>query len=147
MAKLRNYQELIVWQKAMDLVIAVYQQTREFPREELYGLTNQLRRASVSIPSNIAEGQGRNTTGDFRQFLSIAYGSLQEVETQLLISGRLHNLNAEQLDPLGKVAPCGDVRDRLPDGPHPLAPSPARGRGGNRASGGGEGSTERVTHI
>ena len=100
MAKLRNYQELIVWQKAMDLVIAVYQQTREFPREELYGLTNQLRRASVSIPSNIAEGQGRNTTGDFRQFLSIAYGSLQEVETQLLIAGRLHNLNAEQLDPL-----------------------------------------------
>jgi len=107
MAKLRNYQELIVWQKAMDLVIAVYQQTREFPREELYGLTNQLRRASVSIPSNIAEGQGRNTTGDFRQFLSIAYGSLQEVETQLLIAGRLHNLNAEQLDPL--LAQCAEV--------------------------------------
>jgi len=63
--KVRNYQELIVWQKAMDLVDAVYATSQSFPREEIYGLTTQLRRAAVSIPSNIAEGQGRRTTADF----------------------------------------------------------------------------------
>ena len=107
MAKVRTYQELVVWQKAMDLVVAVYEQTRAFPKEEMYGLTNQLRRASVSVPSNIAEGQGRNSTKQFRHFLSIAYGSLQEVETQLLIARRLQYLTAEQSDPL--LAQCAEV--------------------------------------
>ena len=87
--KLKNYQELIVWQRAMDLVEEVYKSSRDFPREEIYGLTSQIRRAAVSVPSNIAEGQGRRTTSDFLRHLSIAYGSLSEVETQLLIAGRL----------------------------------------------------------
>ena len=107
MTKVRSYQELIVWQKAMDLVVAVYEQTQAFPKTEIYGLTNQLRRASVSIPSNIAEGQGRNSTKQFRYFLSIAYGSLQEVETQLFIAKRLQYLTAEQTDPL--LAQCAEV--------------------------------------
>jgi four helix bundle protein len=87
--KVKNYQELIAWQKAMDLVEEVYLASRSFPREELYGLTSQLRRAAVSIPSNVAEGQGRRTTPDFLRHLSIAYGSLRELETQILIATRL----------------------------------------------------------
>jgi four helix bundle protein len=73
----------------MDLVEDVYKPSRAFPREEVYALTNQIRRAAVSIPSNIAEGQGRRTTSDFLRHLSIAYGSLLEVETQMLIARRL----------------------------------------------------------
>ena len=85
----KNYQELVAWQKAMDLVEDVYKLTKHFPREELYALTSQIRRAAVSVPSNIAEGQGRRTTSDFLRHLSIAYGSLREVETQTLIAQRL----------------------------------------------------------
>jgi len=88
--QVKSYKDLIVWQKAMDLVEMVYQVTRSFPKDELYGLTNQLRRAAVSVPSNIAEGQAHNSTAEFRNFLSIAHGSLAEVETQLLIAERLH---------------------------------------------------------
>jgi four helix bundle protein len=90
--KVKNYQELIAWQKAMDLVDDIYKASREFPREEIYALTGQIRRAAVSIPSNIAEGQGRRTTADFLRHLSIAYGSLREVETQILIAQRLKYL-------------------------------------------------------
>jgi len=86
----RNYTDLVAWQKGMDLVELVYRVTACFPREERYGLTNQLRRAVVSIPSNIAEGQGRATTREFAHFLSIAYGSLREVETQIRIAERLN---------------------------------------------------------
>jgi four helix bundle protein len=86
---IQSDRELIVWQKAMDLVEAIYRATVEFPREEIYGLTAQVRRAAVSIASNIAEGQGRNTTRDFLHFLSIAQGSVKEVETQVLIAERL----------------------------------------------------------
>ena len=85
----RNYSELIVWHKAMDLVAMVYASTKAFPKEELYGLTNQLRRAVVSIPPNIADGQGRRSTNEFVRYLSIAHGSLREVETQILIAERL----------------------------------------------------------
>ena len=85
----KNYQDLIAWQKAMALVEMIYQVTRQFPREEIYGLTGQIRRASVSIPSNIAEGQGRTSNKEFQNFLSIAHGSLREVETQILIVQRL----------------------------------------------------------
>jgi four helix bundle protein len=85
----KDYRELIVWQKAMDLVEQIYSITKQFPREELYGLTSQIRRASVSIPSNIAEGQARRTTKDFLHFLAVSYGSLKEVETQILIAERL----------------------------------------------------------
>ena len=76
--QVKSYKDLIVWQKAMDLVEMVYHVTKSFPREERYGLTNQLRRASVSIPPNVAEGHARNSTAEFRNFLSITRGSLAE---------------------------------------------------------------------
>ena len=85
----RNYADLIAWQKAMDLTEQVYALVSRFPKEEPFGRTAQLKRAAVSIPSNIAEGQGRWTTGEFVQFLGIANGSLREVETQLRIAVRL----------------------------------------------------------
>jgi four helix bundle protein len=92
----KDYRELIVWQKAMDLVEATYRTTGNFPKEELYGLTSQMRRAAVSIPSNIAEGQARNTTRDFLHFLAVAYGSLKEIETQVLIAERLGYISDHQ---------------------------------------------------
>jgi four helix bundle protein len=92
----KNYQDLIAWQKAMDLVEMIYGATRGFPREEIYGLVSQVRRATVSIPSNIAEGQGRTTTKEFQNFLSIAHGSIREVETQILIAQRLNYLQKDQ---------------------------------------------------
>jgi four helix bundle protein len=85
----KSYRELIVWQKAMDLAESVYKLTSGFPREEIYGLTSQVRRSAVSIASNIAEGQGRSSTRDFLNFLSIARGSLCEMETQVLLAERL----------------------------------------------------------
>ena len=85
----QSFQDSIAWQRAMDLSTAVYAATRVFPKEEMFGLTNQLRRASVSIASNIAEGQGRLTTGEFIHFLGMARGSALEVETQLELASRL----------------------------------------------------------
>jgi four helix bundle protein len=85
----QNYRDLIAWQKAMDLVEGVYQSTRPWPREELYGLTGQVRRAAGSIAANIAEGQGRTSKNEFLHHLSIAHGSLREVETLVLIAQRL----------------------------------------------------------
>lgn len=92
----RNYQDLIAWQKAMDLVDLVYQMTKTFPREEMFGLTNQVRRAAVSVPSNIAEGQGRQTKPEFARFLWISHASVREVETQMMIARRQGYLAAEQ---------------------------------------------------
>jgi four helix bundle protein len=89
----RSYQDLVAWQKSMALVTAIYHHTRDFPSSELYGLTSQLRRAAVSIPSNIAEGQGRLSVGEFKQFLGHAKGSSCEVETQLLIARNLGYLD------------------------------------------------------
>src|SRR5437899_9495148 len=83
------YRDLIVWQDSMDLVVTVYRITATFPKEERYSLVNQLRRAAVSVPSNIAEGHGRSRTGDYLRHLSVAVGSLSEVETQVQISRRL----------------------------------------------------------
>jgi four helix bundle protein len=94
--KPRCYSDLIAWQKAMDLVEEVYRATRGFPSDERFGLTSQVRRAVVSVPSNIAEGQGRASTREFLHFLSIAYGSLLEVETQIHIAHRLGYLEAQQ---------------------------------------------------
>src|SRR5262249_3823706 len=94
----RNYRDLIAWQKAMDLVEVVYGLSTSFPREELYGLTSQIRRAAVSVPSNIAEGQGRWTTGEFLQFLGVANGSLREIETQLHIALRLKYVTQDEID-------------------------------------------------
>jgi four helix bundle protein len=95
-----NYQDLIAWQKAMDLVVLLYRLTAGFPQEERFGLTAQMRRAAVSIPSNIAEGQGRRSDGIFKQHLSIAHGSIRELETQTLLSGRLQLLAQPQVDEL-----------------------------------------------
>jgi four helix bundle protein len=85
-----TYKDLIVWQKAMDLVTAVYKITVKFPTEEKYGLISQSRRCSVSIPSNIAEGKRRGTDNQFKQFLLIAFGSASELETQIEIAKRLN---------------------------------------------------------
>lgn len=92
----KTYRELVGWQRAMDLVEQIYLVTKGFPREETYGLTSQIRRAAVSVPSNIAEGQGRQSTKEFINHLSIAYGSLLEVETQTLIAQRLSYITREQ---------------------------------------------------
>ena len=94
--QIQTYKDLIVWQKAMDLAEQTHKLTRSFPKEELYGLTSQLRRAAVSVPSNIAEGQARQSTAEFRNFLSIAQGSLAEVETQLLLAIRFEYLTQQQ---------------------------------------------------
>jgi four helix bundle protein len=90
----QSYRELVAWRKAMLLVREIYDATRTFPKEELYGLTNQLRRAAVSVPSNIAEGQARFSPKEFCHFLSHARGSLVELETQLLIAQDLGYLSA-----------------------------------------------------
>jgi four helix bundle protein len=85
----RGFKELKVWQSSMDMVTKVYALTKGFPKEELYGLTSQIRRAAVSVPSNIAEGRAKRSTRDYIRFVNIAYGSLAELETQFMIA---HNL-------------------------------------------------------
>ena len=89
----RSYRELVAWQKAIELVTEVYRCTQGFPRHEVYGLAGQLRRAAVSIPSNIAEGQGRVTRGEFKQFLGHARGSVFELDSQILIARNLGYLD------------------------------------------------------
>jgi four helix bundle protein len=96
----QNYRDLFAWQKAMDLVECVYRATRDWPKEEMYGLTNQVRRAVVSVPANMAEGQGRNSTREFVRYLSIAMGSLYEVETHISIAQRLQYMDAHTCDEL-----------------------------------------------
>ena len=105
-----SYRDLVAWQKAMDLAVDCYKSTGSFPQEERYGLTSQIRRASSSIAANIAEGQGRETTGSFIQFVRIAQGSLKELETHLILSrriGYLDNREEQQLlercDELGRI--------------------------------------------
>ncbi len=105
--QLKRYQELIAWQKAIALVTEIYSLTSAFPQAEIYGLTSQLRRATVSVPSNIAEGQGRATKGEFIQFLCHARGSLYEVETQVVISRNLGYLTLEQQESL--LAALGEL--------------------------------------
>lgn len=87
--RVESYRDLIVWQKAMDLVVAIYRETDGWPPSEKYGLTQQLRRCVVSVPSNIAEGQGRRSDREFAQFLRIAHGSLREAETQIMLGQRI----------------------------------------------------------
>jgi four helix bundle protein len=86
---LKNYKELKVWDKSYQLCLEVYRITQEFPKIEIYGLISQMRRAALSIPSNIAEGYGRKTITDYLRFLCIAYGSVCELETQIMLSGDL----------------------------------------------------------
>src|SRR3974390_2610222 len=97
-----SYTDLVVWQKAVELVTEIYKATSNFPREELFGLTSQIRRSAVSVPSNIAEGQGRATKGEFVQFLGHARGSLFELETQVLIAAELKYLSDEHQRRLGE---------------------------------------------
>ena len=92
------YKELIVWQKSLLLVKHIYLVTKDFPRSELYGLTSQMRRAAVSIPSNIAEGQTRKSHAEFSHFLEIAHGSLAELETQMIISKMLGYVEQKRFD-------------------------------------------------
>lgn len=95
---LRGHKDLEVWKRSMTFVTTIYQITRDFPKDEVYGITNQMRRAAVSIPSNIAEGASRGFDKEFVQFLHIALGSLSELETQILIAGNLQYLsNVEHL--------------------------------------------------
>lgn len=91
--QIESHRDLHVWQKSMELVLLVYKASQHFPREELYGLTAQLRRAIVSVPANIAEGNARATTRDYAHFLSIARGSLMESETLVLLATRLNYMN------------------------------------------------------
>jgi four helix bundle protein len=98
--KSRSYQDLEVWKLAINFVKEIYLLTDKFPPREIYGLTSQIRRAAVSIPSNIAEGQGRSSAKEFRQFLAIALGSLAEIETQLIIAREINLLGSEEKEPL-----------------------------------------------
>lgn len=93
----QSFRDLIVWQRAVDLTTEIYRLTESFPNAEMYGLTSQLRRAAVSVASNIAEGTGRGSKGEFRQFLNMARGSICEVQTQLIIAGTLGFAGSEKL--------------------------------------------------
>ncbi len=108
----QSYKNLIAWQKAMQFVAVIYRETRQFPKEERYGLTNQLRRAAVSVPSNIAEGQARFSQKEFKHFLSQARGSLVEIETQLLISQSLGYLPAKSTQVLMKQQQNSEESER-----------------------------------
>lgn len=108
---LKNFKELKVWQKAYQFCLDIYKVTRAFPKEERYGLTSQLRRAAVSVASNIAEGCGRKTTPEYIQALYIAYGSNCELETQIMLSGDLGYIEEEMLQKFQKD--LGDIERML----------------------------------
>lgn len=111
---MRNYTKLDVWQKSMDLVTEIYTITKSFPKEELYTLTAQLRRAAISIPANIAEGRAKRTTRDFMRFINIAAGSTAEIETHILISERLGYLSSTQTQQfLENIDHIGRMLNRL----------------------------------
>ncbi|MDA7706340.1 four helix bundle protein [Flavobacteriaceae bacterium] len=97
---MHKFEELKIWQKSMAITEKCYKETENFPNEEKYGLTSQLRRSAVSIPSNISEGAGRNTNGEFKQFLGIANGSSYELLTQLYLSLRLKLIKEENVRPI-----------------------------------------------
>jgi four helix bundle protein len=99
----RHYRELKVWQAGMELAVKCYDVTRGFPKEEMFGLTTQIRRSAVSIPANLAEGQGRQSTKEFLNFISIARGSLMELETHLQLSHRVSLLQKPVLEELLKL--------------------------------------------
>ena len=100
MAKIKNYRDLVVWQKAMDLTTMLYQIVRKLPKEETYALSDQMRRAAISIPSNIAEGFGRNSTKEYTHFLYITKGSVCELETQLMLCVRIEYLTEIEIQPI-----------------------------------------------
>jgi four helix bundle protein len=123
--KIKSYKDLIAWQMGMQLVEEVYTITRGFPKEELYGLIQQLRRAAVSIPSNIAEGHSRIGSREFVHRLSIAHGSLAEVETQIEIARRLGYITPEEVAAIGDIAAeVGRIINGLINSLEKLAPGP-----------------------
>ena len=95
---MHNYKQLEVWNKGIELASAIYKVTKNFPNEEKFGIISQMRRSSVSISSNIAEGAGRNSDNEFRQFLNISFGSCSELETQLIISQNLEYLTEDEFE-------------------------------------------------
>jgi four helix bundle protein len=97
---MNNYKELKIWQRSVDLAVRIYKETQKFPKEEQYGLTSQIRRSAVSIPSNIAEGAGRNSRKEFNNFLGVSHGSSCELETQLIIAQRVELLDEVILESL-----------------------------------------------
>lgn len=101
---MRTYRDLVVWQKSMDLVTFAYKTTKIFPKEELYGITSQIRRCAVSIPSNIAEGYARKSTPDYLRFLRVSNGSLFEFQTQIEIAFNLEYIDNQQFDKLFKAS-------------------------------------------
>lgn len=101
---MKTYRDLIVWQKSMDLVFIIYKVAAQFPKEEIYNLTSQIKRSAVSVPSNIAEGYGRNSSGDYVRFLQIASGSLYELQTQLEICFRLEFLTEEKYKKINSLS-------------------------------------------
>jgi four helix bundle protein len=109
--QVRNYRDLIVWQKAMVMVGSIYELTKTFPADERFGLVAQIRRAAVSVPSNIAEGQARHTSKEFAQFISHAEGSLAEVDTQLALSGQLGFCGEQEL--VAAFAQVEEIRKML----------------------------------
>jgi four helix bundle protein len=131
----RGYKDLFVWRYSIDLVPLIYRITKSFPSDELFGITSQLRRAIVSVPSNIAEGQGRAHHKEFIHFLSIALGSLAEVDTLLIIAGKLGFINQSQLQEIeNKILSIRKSLQKLIQsqpmrfgpGPRPPAPGPRR---------------------
>ena len=100
---MKPHRNLIAWQKGMDLVVVIYEITRDFPKEETYGIVSQLRRAAISVPSNIAEGAADRTADQFRNFLSVAIGSLNEINTQLELSMRIGYLSTEKHDEVQRL--------------------------------------------
>jgi four helix bundle protein len=119
---IRRYRDLIAWQKGMDLVEMVYRNSDNWPKAEHYGLINQVRRAAVSVPANIAEGQGRSSTKEYLHHLSIARGSLLEVETHLLIAQRLGYLSNESADNV--LAQAAEVSRLISGLSRSLTPNP-----------------------
>lgn len=97
---MHNFKELKIWQRSMQLTEDIYRISVDLPQEEKWGMKSQLRRSAISVPSNIAEGAGRNTDGEFNQFLGIATGSLNELYTQLLLSQKLNLIQIERIQPL-----------------------------------------------
>jgi four helix bundle protein len=97
MSEIKSYKDLLIWQKGIDIVCLTYKSVSDFPKDELYALSSQIKRSSVSIPSNISEGYGRQSTQSYIQFIKIARGSLCELETQLLVANKLGFINDEKL--------------------------------------------------
>jgi len=100
MSSINSYRDLVVWQEAMELAVAVYRLTASLPRDEIYGVSSQLKRSAVSVPANIAEGYGRDSKGAYIQYLRVAQGSLKEFETHLLLTERVGLLVTNSIEPL-----------------------------------------------